>query len=647
MADEVQQEGGLGGVEVKGMKTPFGGTYAGNVVTAASPELLKNMQDMIDQRTGGFNSFLEGLKDAVAVTSRDPGSAMAARDQEKRLSQQSIFEMKQQMAMMKQQEKQAALQQANLEKQLAGFGLYVPGISGEAGTRPGGGGNLDMNILQRVYDLGRAGHGEAAEKMLNTHLLDVGKARATNMGQKDYFSPTIQIQDSSVPGGTRMVSAAEINADPSLLPTAFGKKTLDNMQQQPTGATTTTPGGALGDVMAVQKGLFGQESSSGKADTSVKNEQGVLGPMQIKDTTFKMYQDQGIIPKHLNFEDPVDNKMAGDILAHHFYKKNGNDINKAFAEYYGGAGAINKDGSINVDRKNPERPNDPTIGEYINQARQKGGLPPVSIEDLKKPSATPVGGTTTTTATTTAQPGVRKAGLTPEQVSQPEIEKQATIEANKSFIGKTREPLADKIEAERDSIIEAKNVIEALKTGKYGPGSGIDQVGKQIAQVLGLPLNPKEYEQYLNNLTIEKARQVFKATGARAAMGAQFTENESNNFLKTLASINDPKEYIKAVYQLKIATAEARQARLDNMDANPKNMAAADRKWRESGAGDKFLRQVDAYKSNTGTVVPRSETGRPKAEAKTVARTGVVNDPSSPKNGMKVIEYTDGTREYK
>ena len=239
MADETQQEGGLGGVEVKGMKTPFGGTYAGNVVTAASPELLKNMQDMIDQRTGGFNSFLEGMKDAVAITSRDPGTAMAARDQEKRLGQQSIFEMRQQMAMMKQQEKQAALQQAHLERQLANFGLNVPGVSGEGVGRTAGGG-LDMNILQRVYDLGKAGHSEAAEKMLNTHLLDVGKARATNMGQKDYFSPTIQIQDSSAPGGTRMVSAAEINADPSLLPTAFGKKTLDKMQQQPTTTTTTT-----------------------------------------------------------------------------------------------------------------------------------------------------------------------------------------------------------------------------------------------------------------------------------------------------------------------------------------------------------------------------------------------------------------------
>ena len=140
MADETQQEGGLGGVEVKGMKTPFGGTYAGNVVTAASPELLKNMQDMIDQRTGGFNSFLEGMKDAVAITSRDPSTAMAARDQEKRLGQQSIFEIRQQMAMMKQQEKQAALQQAHLERQLANFGLNVPGVSSEGVGRTAGGG---------------------------------------------------------------------------------------------------------------------------------------------------------------------------------------------------------------------------------------------------------------------------------------------------------------------------------------------------------------------------------------------------------------------------------------------------------------------------------------------------------------------------
>jgi hypothetical protein len=180
----------------------------------------------------------------------------------------------------------------------------------------------------------------------------------------------------------------------------------------------------------------------------------------------------------------------------------------------------------------------------------------------------------------------------PKSVAEYESNIKKGEAANQEFIDSTVKPLAAKVAAKDEDITNAKQILGSIESGgKFGPGTSIDQALSTALQAVGVKPNKQEQINYLNNLNIEQARQLFSASGARAAMGAQFTENESNRFLKTLAGINDPKEYIKQVYQLKIAEAKLNQARLDYIRKNPLAMEQADRDWRNSSERERILRE--------------------------------------------------------
>ena len=164
--------------------------------------------------------------------------------------------------------------------------------------------------------------------------------------------------------------------------------------------------------------------------------------------------------------------------------------------------------------------------------------------------------------------------------------------ANQAFLSTTHKALSDKVAAQENDIINAKQILGSIESGgKFGPGTSIDQGLSTALQAVGVKPNKAEQLKYLNNLNIEQARQLFSASGARAAMGAQFTENESKRFLNTLAGIDNPKEYIKQVYQLKIAEAKLNQARLDYLNEHPTTMAQADKDWRNSSERERILRE--------------------------------------------------------
>jgi hypothetical protein len=169
------------------------------------------------------------------------------------------------------------------------------------------------------------------------------------------------------------------------------------------------------------------------------------------------------------------------------------------------------------------------------------------------------------------------------------LEGEKKTAANAAFIDAQYKPLAEKVRAQADDVLTATDVLEAIKTGSYGPGSGINQAVMRAAKALGIGESEKDAQQYLNNLTIERAKELFKASGARAAMGAQFTQTESENFAKTLATITDPKEYIKNVYQMKIALAKINDAHLQYLDDNPTNMSKANKDWKNSGEARRIL----------------------------------------------------------
>ena len=220
--------------------------------------------------------------------------------------------------------------------------------------------------------------------------------------------------------------------------------------------------------------------------------------------------------------------------------------------------------------------------------------------------------------------------------------------ANQAFLNTTHKALSDKVEAQTNDEINAKQILGSLDKGSFGPGTSIDQGLSTMLQTVGVKPNKAEQVKYLNNLNIEQARQLFSASGARAAMGAQFTENESKRFLQTLAGIDNPKEYIKQVYQLKLAEAKLNQARLDYLNSNPTNMAKADRDWRNSDQREKILKEYAPIyskisdKANVEMAKDKGTTGN-----KTIVRQGKVTDEKHPDFNKTVYVYSDGTRETK
>jgi hypothetical protein len=130
--------------------------------------------------------------------------------------------------------------------------------------------------------------------------------------------------------------------------------------------------GAYGSTQ-LANAIYGQESGGGKADTSKVNSQNVTGPMQMQEATFNGMKKQGLIPADYDWKNPAQNKEAGFKWVDYLYKKYDGNAEKVAAAYYGGEGAVNADGSINKQWRNKQRPNDPTVGEYVDQVLARVG----------------------------------------------------------------------------------------------------------------------------------------------------------------------------------------------------------------------------------------------------------------------------------
>jgi hypothetical protein len=131
-------------------------------------------------------------------------------------------------------------------------------------------------------------------------------------------------------------------------------------------------------LTAIQRGIYGQESVSGKIKTDQPNYAGARGPMQIMPGTFDWMKKKKIIPQDYDIKNPEHNKQAGNALIAHYYKKYDGNTAKVAAAYYAGPGAINKDGSINTHWRDKKNPKAPTVGEYISQTQAKANLPGIA-----------------------------------------------------------------------------------------------------------------------------------------------------------------------------------------------------------------------------------------------------------------------------
>jgi len=143
--DNVQNIGGTGAL-VK--TTGKGISPVGNIAMdpTQTAELLANMQEMVDQRTGAGSQFMRGLERASAWGSggvQGPSQALAALNAQQQREDESVFGMRQQMAALK--ASNAQQEAFNKQRQAELYG----------GTGAGGTGGAELGTMGSLNSLAR------------------------------------------------------------------------------------------------------------------------------------------------------------------------------------------------------------------------------------------------------------------------------------------------------------------------------------------------------------------------------------------------------------------------------------------------------------------------------------------------------------
>jgi len=177
---------GTEGTQVK--STPKGISPVGNIAMdpTQTAELLANMQQMVDERSGAFNQFMGGLKDASAWGSggiQGPAQALALREADKAKEYQDVFGMRQQMAALKAANTQ---QEAYNEEQKRIFGGGGAGGAGGMGT---GASQMYKGVQldpETAVAMGQARTREERDKIFN----DFASKRSQARGSFEFGAPS-------------------------------------------------------------------------------------------------------------------------------------------------------------------------------------------------------------------------------------------------------------------------------------------------------------------------------------------------------------------------------------------------------------------------------------------------------------------------
>lgn len=355
-ADTTQEGGAL----VKAAPSKTSPSVVGNVPLdpTQTEQILSNMQQMLDQKTGFFSQLSSGLEDISAWGSggkNGPTQALALRGAERRKEEEDIQKLRMDMAMTK----ASAAQQANLNKSLDQL------TSGAGGK--GAFSIVDPEVMNEVKRLQKLNRPVEAEKFYQESLKKAAEVYAAPGMDKPEI-PQLVLDPETNTWVIKNVSAREYRQN---LANETGRETPESMAAMKAAlkAQKEMPEGGM--LPELTKAVYGQESSSGKADTSKPNYAGAVGPMQILPKTFEGLKEKGLIPKDYDINNEAHNKQAGFALLSDYAKTYNNDPDKILAAYYAGPSAINSDGTINRDWKDKQNDKAPTVGQYIDQVKSR------------------------------------------------------------------------------------------------------------------------------------------------------------------------------------------------------------------------------------------------------------------------------------
>ncbi|CAB5238814.1 LT_GEWL domain containing protein [uncultured Caudovirales phage] len=555
--------------------------------TAVDPNLLQNMQAMVDERSGpnpkdmifsgpNYNSFMSGLKDAAAWASggvNGPSAALAARDREKSLEAKDLYEMRTKIATM-----QAAQERQKRAAEFLGIGgaSAQPGAEAQIGTQPvgtpgqpgaaaqPGAGQLPPRAEQMLAGLPSATQNLARLALLEgdtegfKSIVAEGIKTRPDMQKNFEYAQTLPADQREVYLRTVQKEGyapqSYIGADGKeykFTPTAAMPKEAGAAPTAPApGAATTAPAAKTQYTDFDVNKTYGTPTKlldnlrsveSGNDPHIINKTTKALGAYQFMPETASMLHRQGM---KFNAFDEKESRAAADYYISQLAKQNGGDYNKAMAQY---GGFITKD---------------PT--EYVGKVLK--GV------DTKQPAAT-----TPSTALTETQPAATVAPR--DRLSQEDIKAQTAgetrrrekmaegdVDTTKAIVdigrnaGEKSIRLADAARIVNDPTM--KDMFGVLERGGVlGPITKFVAGGVQMGTLGSLKFGEMEgalrnagatetqianvhrIETVLKQQELEYAKTYLKGQGA-------VSDNERNIVKQAIGSISQPAEQLRLMVNI-------------------------------------------------------------------------------------------------
>jgi len=388
-----EKETSAGGMPQTVTKGPRGVNYlAPKTTLVTDPEsqtsILENMQKFITERERQQNSLLSALNYASLYGSggaEGPWRALQSAEEQGNKTAAEIFNMKQAIA---QQRGAQATQQDFMKSNVSQGWLGMPaptegGAPAQGGVQAGGGSNfIPKDVASQFLDIAKTEGIPAANKFKSQYIQKQQELETQFLNNKASYERDIGIINEE--GEYELINAIEARdrikkGVAKLAPESVAKPTTKTTTT--TTATTATTAGKP-SLAAVQNAISGQEWSGDK-DKAPTSKAGAVGPSQITPDTWDTYVSKGIIPKSWKINDPDLNMEAGKLIVSELYKKYDGNVEKIAAEYYGGPGAIDKDGNIKTQVGPKKGIPGPNIGEYVDQVKAR--IEPTTPEE-KKPT---------------------------------------------------------------------------------------------------------------------------------------------------------------------------------------------------------------------------------------------------------------------
>ena len=408
----------------------LGGTLAGTSYVSGD-ETLQNMQKFIEHKYGGINSFMNplvgGFKDAAAILAG--GSAMTARDAEKRAEEQQYLQMQNTMSTIKGQQLQHAdfLKQRSAE--LGGGQLGAPSVQSAAPqTAPVEGSTAQM--LAQFPEMRVALSEARNQDEYNTIKRDFIKKIVEQKAQRDLGPTSTEMVE--MPIGNKMVPMTRAQASKLAQSNPIVAEALKNISggAPVQGAPVQ---GAEGTISPQNIGYVESRNRPGAIGPNVPGQGSAVGEMQTMLATLRD-PGYGVKPANLTGDkvnDEAESKRVGTEYFNALKAKHGDTL--AAAAYAWGPGKLENWLASGADiSKLP-----PSVKSYVADAHFASSL-------QNRPSNAPAAAVT---PGTTEQPPMAKMRAETKNVfgdkaaiaAKNELEKSNAIESGKANIKNIQE----------------------------------------------------------------------------------------------------------------------------------------------------------------------------------------------------------------